>query len=328
MADNTRIFKAHQLSFNGQALGGTSSIAFDTSYRDVVVANQDGAFGVTDIDRALQGIGFTIVTKDVEHVLAILNATPGTADTTWYAERSGTDAAASIQRLYTLPSADCHLVIDSMNLTFPRNDDATFTIGGFFRFIANGTKIEDFLEFVDTATLPAAGSLTQPLRLRYPRSFVFTPTVGPPPAATTIKNVESIQLSLSAGLIRDGAENDFGEIAVDRVGWNALQTTIVTKDQEVGATGGFSKIVEMQDHGRGALTFSAVQAGTVVPEDQVLYDITVNNILWSGLSESQTPNNYSPYTVNGQSSWVSRVTTPSETSYDLSATPLFSIEAA
>jgi hypothetical protein len=266
-----REFLAQALSTNGVAVGGLASMAFNASFQDVVVSEADGAVGAEDVDRAGMSIGVTCECTDVKKSNAILDA--AVATTTFY----GRESHATTYKLITVED----IVWMAMNLTLSKNADGRLSLNGLVRPPDGSTGLDDIIVPTGAQSAP---SLTYPARLFRPHNGSFDP--GSP---ITITHLESIGLSLTAEQFQDYADDDIGMTSVDRGGFGALQVTATFKDR--------SQAEALLDAARGVLTLDLV--GRAGGDEQTL---TVNNLLWTGISENKGKDYWS-YTLTGSAGW-------------------------
>lgn len=229
-----RVFLAQGLTTNGVAVGGMASIAFDAGYRDVVKSSPDGAAGEEEVDRAGLSVGVNLDCSDVTKSNAILD---GAVGNTIF---SGKEAGAATYQKVTVPG----VVYGGMNLNIPQNADATLNLTGKVRFPDGNTDLDGLIACVGAQSAPA---LTHPTRLYRAFGAQFNPGVAISPT-----HLVSISLSLSADILEEYGDDDIGMTGVERLGFGALQVTLVHKDASVVA--GSNRAAELIKASYGTLT--------------------------------------------------------------------------
>ena len=301
---NQRTFLVQGLNLNGVALGGLATIRFTAAYRAVVVSTPDGAFGAEDVDRAGLAVGVQIVCADVTQARNALTAAVG--DTTF----SGKESGANTWHDYTVPG----IVLTGMNLSITKAADAQLTLDGVVRFPSGTADLDDILTV--TGGGGAAPSLTYPVRLFRPFNAAFDAGYAGSPISPL--HVESVQLALAAQVNEDFADADIGHTAVDIVGWQPLQVSLVHRDAQIPPGDPSHISSKLMGAARGKLTVQLKGRGGAADKT-----LTVENLLWTGLTQEDKAD-YTDFTLTGQSGWR-RQAAPADVVYDLSTTPLFDI---
>jgi hypothetical protein len=287
---NRRVFQAQALTANGIAVAGLSRISFDAGYHDMIRSRPDGAAGVEDVDRSGLVIGVTIECTDVTKVNQLLAATPGGVQ--FYARESG---AITYHKYATLASI---CVLTGMNLRLAKNADAVLVLRGWLAVTSGSSDLKDVLRVDDGEN---AGTLVYPVRLQRPNSADYDPGGG-----DTISpiHMESLEMSLEAQVIYDYADADVAVTAVDRVGWNPLQTTFTHKDatMQTGTPPQPDITAALMNAARGTLAVQLLGRGGAAGKT-----LTIRNLLFSRAQPDFGPE-YGMFTLSGESAWRNEAT--------------------